>query len=227
MKLGKPKFGKYFFEFTSVFFAVIAAFALDNWNDNRRDAKAEEKILMEIRSGLKSDLKDMLDSKEEVKEGLRACNAFREVIFNDSIYRDSLPYDFFYLTANSIPLINRSGYEGLKSKGLEIIRNDSLRKHIISIYEIDFEQIRKIEEESAIFQFYTNYGEPINQLLSRSFVFSKNSPGFRIEQPLKLNPQEKKLLLLYLSRIQLSRMSTIGYYDQIRGEIMKLIGEID
>ncbi len=34
---------KFLLEFISVFIAVIFAFALNNWNDNRRDDNAEKK----------------------------------------------------------------------------------------------------------------------------------------------------------------------------------------
>ena len=45
------KLVKYTFEFLSIFIAVISAFALNNWNDNRRDRLAENKILTEIYNG--------------------------------------------------------------------------------------------------------------------------------------------------------------------------------
>ena len=47
---------QYGFEFLSIFIAVISAFALSNWNDNRRDHRAETKILTEIYNGLEKDL---------------------------------------------------------------------------------------------------------------------------------------------------------------------------
>lgn len=43
---------KYGFKFLSIFIAVISAFALNNWNENKRDAHSEHKILIEISNGL-------------------------------------------------------------------------------------------------------------------------------------------------------------------------------
>jgi len=57
-KNGKRKWRNYTFEFLSIFIAVISAFALNNWNDNRRDELAETKILNEIVNGLHKDIED-------------------------------------------------------------------------------------------------------------------------------------------------------------------------
>ncbi|MEZ4957419.1 MAG: hypothetical protein R2825_27930 [Saprospiraceae bacterium] len=48
----KRNWKKYAMEFVSIFIAVISAFALNNWNDNRRDEQAAAKILTEISNGL-------------------------------------------------------------------------------------------------------------------------------------------------------------------------------
>ena len=64
MSRNKSKLERYFFEFLSVFIAVIAAFGLNNWSEYRRDTIAEEKILIEIRNGLKSDLEELKINKE-------------------------------------------------------------------------------------------------------------------------------------------------------------------
>ena len=46
-----------------------------------------------------------------------------------------------------ISIQNISGYETLKSNGLELIRDDSLRFEIITLYEYDYSILKKFEEE--------------------------------------------------------------------------------
>lgn len=48
----KANWEKIGFEFLSIFIAVTSAFALNNWNENRRDDNAANKILAEISNGL-------------------------------------------------------------------------------------------------------------------------------------------------------------------------------
>ena len=60
----KHKWKKYTFEFLSIFIAVISAFWLNNWNDNRASRLSEEKILTEIKNGIELDIKDFSGNKE-------------------------------------------------------------------------------------------------------------------------------------------------------------------
>lgn len=57
--LKRQNWKRYILEFLSIFIAVISAFALNNWNDNRRDNKAASKILLEILNGLEKDDADV------------------------------------------------------------------------------------------------------------------------------------------------------------------------
>ena len=46
---------KYVFETLSIFIAVVSAFALNNWNLNRRD-RVSEKKLIEVKNGIENEL---------------------------------------------------------------------------------------------------------------------------------------------------------------------------
>ncbi|MEO1713804.1 MAG: hypothetical protein AAFU60_10785, partial [Bacteroidota bacterium] len=66
-------------EFFSIFIAVISAFALNNWNENRRDAEAASKIIAEISNGLEKDQEDIRVNMLGHEAGIRACQFWREV----------------------------------------------------------------------------------------------------------------------------------------------------
>src|SRR5690606_37306824 len=134
----------YGMEFLSVFVAVISAFALNNWNDNRRNANSENKILTEISNGLHKDLADIDTNIKGHEWGITSCNYFRNIFTGKEVDHDSLMIYYQTLTRDFINLQNRAGYETLKSKGLELIKNDSLRRDIISLYEYDYTILRKL-----------------------------------------------------------------------------------
>jgi len=128
---------KFGFEFLSIFIGVFAAFALDSWNETRKDKYVEIKILSEINNGLKQDVKDIMLNMEGHQQGIEATTFFQKAILSLPINHDSTNVYYFRLFRDFISTQNSSGYQTLKSKGLEIIDNDSLRSQILSLYEND------------------------------------------------------------------------------------------
>ena len=54
-----------------------------------------------------------------------------------------------------------------------MIKSDSLRTAIISVYEYDYNTLRKFEEEYFEMQFHNNYFKEINDLLAPSLQFDE------------------------------------------------------
>ncbi len=217
---------KYSFEFLSIFVAVISAFALNNWNDGRKSSIAEESILTEIYNGFGKDLADLDENYKGHLMGIRVADLFLNLINNKTTTIDSFEYLYTTLTRDFISIQNTSGYEALKSKGLELISNDSLRTKIISIYEFDYKILSKMEEEYEESQFFRNYFKGINDILSKHFVFNEENQMVGIEAPLKITEAEKKLLLTYILRIKRNRIFVTYYYSEVKKRIEQVRNDI-
>lgn len=218
---------KYALEFLSIFIAVISAFALNNWNDNRRDERAESKILLEIKNGLEKDIEDLDVNTFGHKEGIEACNFFRAIIDGNEESQDSLFHKYVALTRDFTSLQNNSGFETLKSRGFELIDNDSLRSALISLYEYDYEILRKFEEEYVETQFHSTYFHGINNIIAPFFIFNEGGIMVNIETPLKLNEEERKLLLSYLLKIQANRGMNLFFYEKTKKKVLELKEKIE
>ncbi len=218
---------KYGFEFLSIFIAVISAFALNNWNENRRDAHSENKILIEISNGLEKDLSDIKLNKGGHESGIIACKFFREAFAGKTVKVDSLLIHYFNLTRDFVSIQNIAGYETLKSKGLELIKNDSLRLKIISLYEYDYNTLRKLEEEYSEMQFQESYFKEINEVLAPHFKTDENGMIIGIDLPLKLPEIKRNKLLLYLWKIQSNRIFILQFYTEIEKKINNVRENID
>lgn len=218
---------KYAIEFLSVFIAVLSAFALNNWNENRRADKSENKILIEIENGLEKDIEDIRQNKQGHDNGINACNYFRMALADQKVNTDSLMIHYRFLTRDFISIQNTAGYETLKSRGLELIENDSLRLQIISLYEFNYSILRKLEEEYAEMQFQESYFNEINQILAPSFQFDSNNKITGIDIPLKLSDNQKKTLLLYLWKIQGNRNYILKYYTLIETRVLEVQKKIN
>lgn len=223
----KMNWTKYLFEFISIFIAVISAFALNNWNENRRDFEAETKILVEMSSGLSKDILDIENNIGGHELGLDACKYFRRVINNTENNVDTLSKYYYCLMRGFFPVQNKSGYETLKSKGLELIKNDSLRFHILSLYDFDYYAIKRLEENSYEMQFDEHYSTEINQILSKNFQFDEAGSIAGLRIPLEYSDKEKQLFLTYLWQIEINRKFMIGYYLEVKDKIQSLKDEIE
>lgn len=225
-KIQLKNWKKYGFEFLSIFIAVISAFALNNWNENRKNQNAESKILTEIYNGLGKDLEDLHLNEVGHKMGLKAAVYFKDLLANKPVSKDSVMFHYFNLTRDFVSIQNISGYETLKSKGLELIENDSLRTKIISLYEYDYNTLRKLEEEYFELQFQENYFKEINQLISQSFEFDKNKALSGIITPIKISENDEKIILIYLWKIQVNRKFILSYYSEVKNKIERLRTEL-
>lgn len=228
VKKGKlENWKKYGFDFLSIFIAVVSAFALSNWNDNRRDDISESKILTEISNGLEKDLEDIKLNVIGHKSGILACDYFRKAIVGKNINQDSLKIHYFNLTRDFVSIQNVAGYETLKSKGLELVKNDSLRLKIISLYEYDYNTLRKLEEEYYEMQFQENYFKEINDKLAPSFQVDDDGIITGIDLPLKIQENNRKKLLVYLWKIQNNRNFILKYYSEITKKINEVKDNIE
>lgn len=226
IKLKKRNWKKYAFEFLSIFVAVIAAFALNNWNDNRKDNIAESKILTEILNGLEKDETDIEINLIGHQQGINACKFWRSIINDEPRSLDSLLQYYLALTRDFISIQNTSGYETLKSRGFELIDNDSLRTEIISLYEYDYQALRKFEEEYFELQFQENYYRAINSAIAPYFSYDVKGNITSIKLPLQLTESERKILLSYLWKIQFNRRFVMTFYDEVKTKIDELQKEI-
>ena len=218
----KTNWKKLGFEFLSIFIAVISAFALNNWNENRRDSEAAGKILAEISNGLEKDIEDVRVNKKGHEEGILACKFWRQILEREEVSLDSLRMHYSSLTRDYISIQNISGYESLKSKGLELIEDDSLRFEIITLYEYDYSILKKFEEEYNEMQYQESYFEEINKKIAPNFEFDQKGDIVGIKLPLTINEAEKNILLSYLWKIQGNRNFILRFYSKTEEKLIQL-----
>ncbi len=225
-KSKKKKYTKFLFEFLSIFIAVISAFALNNWNDIRKDNIAESKILLELLSGLEKDKADVDINFHGHKSGIAACKYWRKIINGEETDLDSIVRYYFGLTRDFTSIQNSSGYETLKARGFELIKNDSLRSKIISLHSFDYQNLRKLEEEYYENQFQENYFDKLNNVIAPNLEFDSRGNIVALNFPISTDKNEKKLFLSYLWKIQTNRKFIMNFYDETARKITEVQDEI-
>lgn len=226
MRTVPKSFKSYLFEFLSILIAVLSAFALNNWNEGRKARLAEEKILAEVYQGLQKDLVDMEENMRGHDIGKRSVVFFRELLDGDEPSQDSLLIFHISVLRDFVSVQNTSGYEVLKSKGFEIVRDDSLRMDLISLYEYDYSILRKLEEEYAEMMYHRNYSDDFNRILAPYMEFSEKGRPLRINSLHDLSKADRNLLHLMLFKVEMNRSFILIFYRQSHQKVEKLIERI-
>jgi hypothetical protein len=229
--LFKNKTGKYLKyaigEIVLVVIGILIALSVNNWNENRKENNIENKILVEISKGLKEDLIDIKSTISQHRAGLKACKYYYDIFTNKQVQPDSINYYYTYLTRGLLAIQNNSGYESLKSRGLELIKDDSLRNDIIKLYEQDYPFIMKLQEQDPEGNFHDSYFKEINNHISPNLIFNSNGEMESIKLPLNVSETEQKKILSYLWKIKNDRTFILSTYSQVLENLLLLQSNID
>ena len=223
----KRNWRKYLLEFLSIFIAVISAFALNNWNEQRRDNNAEQRILSEIAAGLEKDLADIRLNKMGHEMGMKAIAFWQNIFTDQPANLDSLTQHYYILNRDFISIQNTSGYENLKSRGLELVKDDSLRTRIVALYEYDYKSLLKLEEDYTDLQFAANYFPVFNRVIAPALQFDVKGNIAGIRLPLPLTPTERNILQSYLWKMRVNRSFAIRSYGEVEEAVEGLHADIE
>ena len=137
METGKT--GKYFKyaigEIVLVVIGILIALSINNWNEMRKEASVELKMLSEIQSNLKQSKKEIKKVLDVNETDLTRYISLLNHIEQKLPYSTALDITFGRITAWGTPHLTYTAYESLKSKGSELVKNDSLRIQIINMFE--------------------------------------------------------------------------------------------
>lgn len=130
-----PSWRKYLFETLAIMVGVFGAFALNNWNENRRLEQLEQEVLEQLCADLQRSVESVADCSESHKRIIRDAGSVLEHMAGTAPYDDSLSYllasSFFYTDLDT----DLGAYKTMQSHGVDIVTNDELRNLIIQHFE--------------------------------------------------------------------------------------------
>jgi len=178
--LVENRFNKYVLyaigEIILVVIGILIALQINNWNNKNQQEKLEIKYLNEIKSNLKSDIADINFNLAFNKSKLQSNKIILNYLDGKINYPDSLEFHLSNIFFTTRTLANMSAYENLKSRGLEIISNDSLRKRITKLYEFDFYNAIDFEaKDDHQFQYQILIPEVVKSLNITNFNVGKGN----------------------------------------------------
>ena len=230
--LTENKFSKYLLyaigEIILVVIGILIALQINTLNGQKQDHAYELKMLMEIKSALKSDFEYfewMIDRTNRVDS---MVNVISEQIINKAIFVDTLYLnekdDWNGLRTGTFFRYNLGPYEALKSSGIDKISNDSIRFKLIEFYEYFYPLVKEIETRDN-----RDYFSQMNTLKSFSdhTTVSKNNDRYVYIHKYPKDLFQNKDFITLIGEIQKRAKITLEYYNYPIPKIQDLIVQID
>ena len=231
------KTGKYFKyaigEIVLVVIGILIALSINNWNEKNKLVAKEVKILKEIKSELQSSLRDLDSDIRSHQRNLKSSKIISKILLFKKEYNDSLGIHFLLLIDDETLTAKMSAFESLKSLGLEIISNDTIRQKITTAY-LYMKKFTSEESSSNIIaaklekQLESYLIINREKFISNPKLLNRNYWGRKI--PLKfinynalLN--DEKFMLNVMNSIE-SRGGAIFYSKQFKKGIKEVISDI-
>jgi hypothetical protein len=128
-------------EIILVVIGILIALSLNNWNTEQKERALELKTLNELQASFLGDLEDLNFNLKSHEEGLFACQQLLVAFENEVPYSDRLDSHFGQFYNVSVLVHSTGAYETLKSRGMDIISNDGLRRQVVRMYDLIYNEI--------------------------------------------------------------------------------------
>ena len=166
--LTENKFSKYLIyaigEIVLVVIGILIALSINNWNEDQKANHKQSLVLKELVNSINNDLSEyekyLVPRLKFKKSGIDSLQAY---IFGNKEIEDSIFLKFYNMSKQDVHFRYGNGpFEALKSSGLDLVRNDSLRSQINNAYTGDlpnlvlFANEYYYENKSKIDELYYN-----------------------------------------------------------------------
>ena len=198
-------------EFALIVVGVSVALAAGAWYEARQERGEEAAVLAQFASALEGDIEELLAAKERtegIREDLLALKVHLERDASDP-YDGSFGGVIGFVTMG----INTAPYEALKSRGLELIADDSLRLALVQYYETTFPSLaaasgytEELSSDVALPYFLSHFRRlPDSSWTPLDHAAVHNDPYLANLVLTKLNRVEGRILPRYESCLTLAR----------------------
>lgn len=147
--LTENRFTKYLLyavgEIILVVIGILIALQINNSNEYQKLRDREVILLTELRDNLVNDTLDLRYNIRNNNKRIRSNEVILQALTTSQAFHDSLTFHFGNLFGNFQFIENTSAWENLKSSGLDLISNDSLRNAISKLYSTHYQYLENFE----------------------------------------------------------------------------------
>ena len=212
-------------EIVLVVLGILIALQINRWDEKRIDREIEYKLLLEVKANLESatSVLDISSSFDErcIRSSLIIINSLSE----DAPYNDSLKMHFAILPNLVFGGLTSSGFQTLKMKGLDLIKNDSIRINLSNLYENKIPQlIRTLELDVYKRRDELFNSELYNHFMLQHSIFGESAFG-RVPNDYEGLKNDKRFESI-LRSYTLNKVYFNSEKMKIKNDIINLINDI-
>ncbi len=228
-------------ELLLIFVGISLALFVENWSEERQERVKERVVLSQILTDIRATRLNVTRGGTLPNTGLPTGNlpgaeagqaAHRRIMQtlygSGSVDLDSIALDFDIVVNTGSPLfVQTAGYESLKSIGVDLLSNDSLRVNLTSFFDVTLPRIAKVETyfRESREQFLAPYVFEHFRALNPLHEDGPRSSGFR---PLDLaDLRDDPAFPLIMDRVQRERGRMIRFYRRADSEMDALIAQLE
>ncbi|GMN10040.1 hypothetical protein MTsPCn9_15450 [Croceitalea sp. MTPC9] len=222
--LSENKFSKYLFyaigEIILVVIGILIALQINNWNEQRKAKEIEKEILTQFKEDLKGDITSIEDVEYWMQKVIASSKIVVSHLKEKKSWHDSLAIHFDLWNDFEQLSLNSAGITNLKSRGVELLTNQSLRNQIINLYDQTYYYIQKSNDffrEDHVHMTYKKYLEHIEPIKWRESAIPSDYQKLL----------EDKEFINHVQWIRNAAEYDSEYHISAINEIKKVIKEID
>ena len=210
------------FEVIVIVFGVMLSFLLNEIRLGIEDKDEAISILKQIKTDLEKDLYDTKINLQVEDSASVKFDFLIRTIENRIEYSENLDAEFSYLSENSFLLPSKTGLQILNSKGVDFIKNDSLRVKFLTLHNYIY------QERLGHFNIFNFNLQRMNQFVAENF-----HQTIEMYSKFELKPNDYNSLLdnTYFKNLLFSCMeghNNLFYVDSlIKVEILDLLPLLD
>jgi mRNA-degrading endonuclease HigB of HigAB toxin-antitoxin module len=206
-----------------VVIGILIAVSIDDWNENKKLETLELNTLQEIKSNLQQTLHNFSDDTAFNNQTIRNYRLIETYVLEDKAYDSDLDTAIASITLFSSPFAVSSAYVSLQNRGMELIKNSTLRSRIQLFYDAELTSLQVDVDKSE----WSLNDNVVDAYFSKNFRYVNNGSLFAAKpndfELLKRDPE----FLNILSWLIRTRLKGIKYYMNTMASIQLLIQEID